>query len=105
MNFDCGSVTTASIFLPSKPPLALISSSASCSASISDFSLMAIVPVCEWRMPTLITLSALALPLPPRGQPARSSGKRAIAANHRREYWMLQLIDPWSGVKFVLIVW
>ncbi|MOA09128.1 hypothetical protein D3C78_1289370 [compost metagenome] len=43
-----------SICLPRTPPAALISSMASISASFTDTSLIAIVPLNEWSMPTLI---------------------------------------------------
>ena len=51
---DAPSSTTGSIFLPSTPPAALISSIASSSASLTETSLIAIVPLSECRMPTLI---------------------------------------------------
>src|SRR5712691_10015772 len=42
-----------SIFLPSTPPLALISSIAISSASLTEVSLIDIVPISEWSTPTL----------------------------------------------------
>jgi hypothetical protein len=42
--FDAGSTTTASSFLPMTPPLALISSIVISATSLSDVSLIAIVP-------------------------------------------------------------
>jgi len=54
---DLGSSTIGSIFLPRTPPLALISSIASNSALCNDRSMIAIVPLRECRMPTLIVLS------------------------------------------------
>src|SRR5579872_2280006 len=61
VNFDSGSSSIHSIFLPRTPPLALISSIAIFSTRFSDFSLMAIVPVSECRMPTLMVDPAAAL--------------------------------------------
>jgi Predicted membrane protein len=52
---DAPSSMTGTIFLPSTPPFALISSIASSSASLTDTSLIAIVPLSECRMPTLIS--------------------------------------------------
>ena len=51
---DAPSSTTASSFLPSTPPAALTSSIASSSASLTDTSLTAMVPLRECRIPTLI---------------------------------------------------
>ena len=51
--FEAGSTTTGSIFLPMTPPLALISSNAIMQTSRSETSLMAMVPESEWRTPTL----------------------------------------------------
>src|ERR1041384_1492740 len=52
--FDAGSTTTGSIFRPSTPPCALISSIAMSVTSRSETSLIAIVPLSECGMPTLI---------------------------------------------------
>src|SRR5712672_3708179 len=52
--FDAGSTTTGSSFLPSTPPLALISSIAISVTSLSTVSLIAIVPDSECRTPTLM---------------------------------------------------
>src|ERR1700688_1843232 len=54
---EAGSTTTASSFLPSTPPLELISSMAISVTSLSTVSLIAIVPDNECRPPTL-TVSA-----------------------------------------------
>ena len=51
--FEAGSTTTGSIFLPMTPPLALISSNAIMQTSRSDTSLMAMVPESECSTPTL----------------------------------------------------
>ncbi|MNS45203.1 hypothetical protein D3C72_776650 [compost metagenome] len=56
--FDAGSTTTASSFLPITPPLALISSMVISATSFSDVSEMAMVPDRECRMPTLMVSSA-----------------------------------------------
>ena len=53
---EAPSSTTASICLPKTPPAALISLIASFSASTTLFSLMAIVPLRECRIPTLMVL-------------------------------------------------
>jgi hypothetical protein len=54
---EAPSSTTGTSFLPSTPPALLISSIASSSASRTVTSLIAIVPLSEWRRPTLISLS------------------------------------------------
>src|SRR6266404_7360366 len=56
--FDAGSTTTASSFLPSTPPLALISSIVISVTSFNTVSLIAIVPESECRTPTLIVSAA-----------------------------------------------
>jgi hypothetical protein len=57
---EAGSTTTGSSFLPSTPPLALISSMVISAVSFSAVSEMAIVPDSECRMPTLIVSAAWA---------------------------------------------
>ena len=52
--FEAGSTTTASSFLPSRPPFLFCSSISISMTSLSVVSLIAIVPESEWRMPTLI---------------------------------------------------
>ena len=52
--FDAGSTTTASSFLPSRPPFLFCSSISISMTSFSVVSLIAMVPDSEWRMPTLI---------------------------------------------------
>src|SRR5450432_4601370 len=52
--FDAGSTTTASSFLPSTPPFEFISSIVMSATSRRDVSLMAIVPEREWRIPILM---------------------------------------------------
>src|SRR5207247_1625395 len=52
--FDAGSTTTGSSFLPRRPPLALISSIVINATSFKTVSLMAIVPDSECSTPTLI---------------------------------------------------
>ncbi|MNO72467.1 hypothetical protein D3C76_634170 [compost metagenome] len=56
--FDAGSTTTASSFLPFTPPLALISSMVISAMSFSEVSEMAMVPDSECRMPTLMVSAA-----------------------------------------------
>ena len=58
--FEAGSTTTGSSFLPSRPPFLFCSSISISITSFSVVSLMAMVPESEWRMPTLIVSSALA---------------------------------------------
>ena len=58
--FDAGSTTTGSIFLPITPPLALISSIVISATSFRTVSLIAIVPDSECRTPTLIVSAACA---------------------------------------------
>jgi len=52
--FEAGSTTTASSFLPSKPPFLFCSSISMSMTSFSVVSLIAMVPESEWRTPTLI---------------------------------------------------
>jgi hypothetical protein len=59
---EAPSTTTGSIFLPPTPPLALISSKVKRRTSRSEVSLMAIVPLREWRTPTLTVSAARAVP-------------------------------------------
>jgi hypothetical protein len=58
---EAGSTTTGSSFLPSTPPLALISSMVISATSLSDVSEMAMVPDSECRMPTLMVSAAWAV--------------------------------------------
>ena len=52
--FEAGSMTTASSFRPSTPPLAFWSSISISITSFNVVSLIAIVPESEWRIPILI---------------------------------------------------
>ena len=52
--FEAGSTTTGSSLRPSTPPASLISSMVINATSLSDVSLIAIVPDSECRMPILI---------------------------------------------------
>jgi hypothetical protein len=56
--FEAGSTTTASSFLPSTPPFLFCSSISISITSLSVVSLIAIVPDSECRMPILIVSSA-----------------------------------------------
>jgi len=56
--FDAGSTTTGSSFLPRTPPLALISSIPISVTSLRTVSLIAIVPESECKTPTLIVSAA-----------------------------------------------
>ena len=55
--FEAGSTTTGSSFMPITPPLALISSTAISTTSFSTVSLIAIVPDSECRTPILMVLA------------------------------------------------
>ena len=77
--FDAGSTTTGSSFLPSRPPFLFCSAINISITSFSVVSLMAMVPEREWRMPTLMVSSALA-PL----IPVAASAKPAVAASSQR---------------------
>ena len=57
---EAGSTTTASSFLPSRPPFLFCSSISISITSFSVVSLIAMVPESEWRMPTLMVSWALA---------------------------------------------
>ena len=59
--FEAGSTTTASSFLPSTPPFLFCSSIRKRTVSFSVVSLMAMVPDSECRTPTLMVSCALAL--------------------------------------------
>ena len=72
--FDAGSTTTTSSFLPSTPPFALISSTVIITVSLSTVSEIAIVPESECSTPTLIVSAAKA------GRLTRPDAARAAAA-------------------------
>ena len=76
--FEAGSTTTASSFLPSRPPFLFCSSISISMTSFSVVSLIAMVPESECRMPTLMVSCALAgkAAMRPRASPA-------VAASHR----------------------
>src|SRR5215510_5411254 len=75
--FEAGSTTTASSFLPSRPPFLFCSSISISITSLSVVSLMAMVPESECRMPTLIVSWALAPT--ERGKLASAATDAAIA--------------------------
>ncbi len=78
--FEAGSTTTASSFLPSTPPFLFCSSISISITSFSVVSLMAMVPESECRMPTLMVSSAAFA-----GEnAARPSTSPAVAASQRR---------------------
>src|SRR5690606_40848667 len=60
--FDAGSTTTASSFLPSRPPFLFCSSTSINTVSFSVVSLMAMVPDSECSTPTLMVSAATAMP-------------------------------------------
>ena len=76
--FEAGSTTTASSFLPSTPPFLFCSSMSMSITSFSVVSLMAMVPESECRMPTLIVSSARAgsAAESPRARPAAAASQR-----------------------------
>src|SRR5579862_6606366 len=57
--FDAGSTTTGSSFLPSKPPLLFCSAMSISMTSFNVVSLIAMVPDSECKMPTLMVSAAL----------------------------------------------
>ena len=71
--FEAGSTTTASSFLPSTPPFLFCSSISISITSLSVVSLIAIVPESEWRMPILIVSSARAAVAPSASAPPASA--------------------------------
>ena len=76
---DAGSTTTASSFLPSRPPFLFCSSISISMTSFSVVSLIAMVPESECKMPTLIVSWALAgntAAASPRAMPAVATSKR-----------------------------
>ena len=78
--FEAGSTTTASSFLPSTPPFLFCSSIRKRTVSFSVVSLMAMVPESECRTPTLMVSSA-ALAFE---NAARPKTRPAVAASQRR---------------------
>ncbi len=81
--FEAGSTTTASSFLPSTPPFLFCSSISISTTSFSVVSLIAMVPDSECRMPTLMVSSAKAVPIPGK-LAARLAPATAAPANKRR---------------------
>ncbi len=77
--FEAGSTTTASSFLPSTPPFLFCSSIRKRMVSFSVVSLMAMVPESECRTPTLMVSCALALE-----NEERPKTRPAVAASQRR---------------------
>ena len=77
--FEAGSTTTASSFLPSTPPFLFCSSISISMMSFSVVSLIAMVPESECRTPTLMVSCALALE-----NEARPKTRPAVAASQRR---------------------
>src|ERR1700744_998402 len=73
--FEAGSTTTASSFLPRRPPFLFCSSMSMRTVSLSVVSLMAIVPESECRTPTLMVSAALATAESARPQASGSARK------------------------------
>ena len=83
--FEAGSTTTASSFLPSSPPFLFCSSISISITSFSVVSLMAMVPESEWRIPTLMVSAALA----GCSAPVAESANPAAADSHQRAFGRL----------------
>src|SRR5476649_201657 len=80
--FDAGSTTTASSFLPRRPPFLFCCSMSISMTSFRVVSLIAMVPDSEWRIPTLIvSLCANALVAAPAIRPAATRPVRIIDPN------------------------
>src|SRR5579883_2849312 len=79
--FDAGSTTTASTFLPNSPPCLLRSSTIISTVSFSVVSLIAIVPDSECSTPILIVswLQAGAAAAIPAAMPAATAARRMLA--------------------------
>src|SRR5438552_1782907 len=77
---EAPSSTTASTWRPKTPPLEFSSSMANKVASITDFSLMAMLPVREWRTPTLRGCPPARAPEPREKKAAKVPAKRTNAA-------------------------
>ena len=84
---EAGSTTTASSFLPSRPPFLFCSSISISIMSFSVVSLIAMVPESEWRMPTLMVSWALA------GNTARPKASPAVAISQRRVIGLVWRIE------------
>ena len=78
--FEAGSTTTASSFLPLTPPFLFCSSIMNSTVSFSVVSLMAMVPERECRTPTLIVSCACADEI----APVTAKANPAVAASHLR---------------------
>ena len=73
--FEAGSTTTASSFLPSRPPFWFCSSTSISTVSFSVVSLIAIVPDSECNTPTLMVSAAWARVAPSVSAPVSSQGR------------------------------
>src|SRR4029079_4755438 len=93
--FEAGSTTTASSFLPSTPPFLFCSSIRNKTVSFRVVSLIAMVPDNECRTPTLMVSSAAFA----EGNVARPRTRPALAASQRR-----CLIGLLSGLVVVSIM-
>ena len=82
---EAGSTTTASSFLPSRPPFLFCSSISISMTSFSVVSLIAMVPESECRMPTLIVSCAEALSA---SDTVASAAKDAAAVARRKKLFM-----------------
>ena len=83
--FEAGSTTTGSIFLPSSPPLAFWSAICISIRSFKMVSLIAIVPDSECRIPTLmVSCAATCCDV----APTRRSGAASSASQGRRSVFM-----------------
>src|ERR1043165_10149393 len=91
--FDAGSTTTASSFLPSTPPFLFCSSIRNRTVSFSVVSLIAMVPDSECRTPTLMVSSAAFADV----NVARPRTSPALAASQRRRLigFVMGLVVSW----------
>src|ERR1051326_3198097 len=95
--FEAGSTTTASSFLPSRPPCLFCSAISISMTSLSVVSLIAMVPDREWRMPTLIVSAAMAN----RGAMSPAAAPLAEASKRRRvrrlDFGVWDMDEPRAG--------
>src|SRR5580698_8444512 len=96
---DAGSTTTASSFLPSRPPFLFCSSISISITSFNVVSLIAMVPDSECRMPILIVSCARAVPaVPPSNVVTAAAAKPTPRSQLRTDSFILvpqlRVADP-----------
>src|SRR5690606_31555446 len=114
---DAGSTTTGSSFLPSTPPLSLISLIAIKAVSFSEVSEIAIVPDNECRIPTLIVSPLSATLLSAAGasafsadfeHPVNATAPAMVAAKilfENKLRWNIRFFSKlYNGVFFMLVL-